>query len=88
EKTVRTFYEDDFVGFLSIFFLFLGTLFLLAQLPAVFDHQAQLSGWHYLFPAASFLTAIKSKRDGVAWAAVIYFSLLFLVDVFYGIGGI
>lgn len=88
ETEERLFLRDDLMGFLSIFLLFLGIMFFLAQAPDVLARKAQFSGWQYVFPLTSFITAIKGKRDAVAWAAVIYFCLLFLVDVFFGVGGI
>ncbi|HVL88054.1 MAG TPA: hypothetical protein VM681_08655 [Candidatus Thermoplasmatota archaeon] len=88
DNDARLFLADDVLGWISIFLLFLGVMFVLAQLPHVLAGTAQFSGWQYVFPITAFVAGIKSKRDAVAWAAVLHFSLLFLVDVFYGVGGI
>lgn len=64
-----------------------GFLLFLVQLPGVTANAAvDFSPYTYVAPLLAMFVAMWKKADHVAWLAIAWLSVFFMIDVFYGVG--
>jgi hypothetical protein len=79
--------RDEQAGLWVSVVLIVGSFLLfLLQMPAVSAGHGHFSPWIYVPGVLSFFVAAWKKADAVAWLAIAWMSLFFMIDVYYGTG--
>lgn len=79
--------RDEQAGlWVSVVLLVGSFLLFLLQMPAVTAHHGHLSPWIYVPGVLAFFVAAWKKADAVVWLAILWMSLFFMIDVYYGTG--